>query len=135
VKVDGSCLCGAIAYEAVIDPDRCVICHCTNCQINSGTGFGWVVHVQDRNFTLKKGALKVYETNADSGRRRLLSFCGDCGTRIHAQTPEEPDSFFGLRAGTIRQRAQLRPRQQVWCGSAMPWVFDLGAIPGSERQS
>jgi len=134
MNVDGGCLCGAIKYQAVLDPERCAICHCKNCQVNSGTAFGWIVHIQNRQFQLTCGRLKVFETIADSGRRRCLSFCGDCGTRIHAQTLEEPDAFFGLRAGTVRQRHLLAPKQQVWCRSAQPWAFDLPKIPREETQ-
>lgn len=127
-------MCGAITYRAVVNPDRCVICHCKTCQVNSGTAFGWVVHVQDRQFDLTRGALKVCETTADSGRRRCLSFCGDCGTRIHAHTPDLPDSFFGLRVGTVNQRDRLAPKTQVWCRSAQPWALDLSQVPGIETQ-
>jgi hypothetical protein len=72
------------------------------------------VHVQDGAFTLSTGPLKVFTGIADSGRRRELSFCPDCGTRIHARTQEDPNAFFGLRVGTIRQRHLLRPCRQVW---------------------
>ncbi|MCR9110683.1 MAG: GFA family protein [Rhodobacteraceae bacterium] len=134
MDVDGECLCGAIAYKAVVDPERCAICHCQNCQVNSGTAFGWVVHIRDGQFELTRGSLKIFEAIAESGRRRCLSFCGNCGTRIYAQTPEQPDAFFGLRVGTVRQRQLLAPRQQVWCRSAQDWAFDLLAIPRKEHQ-
>ena len=31
MKIDGSCHCGAIVYEADIDPAQVRICHCTDC--------------------------------------------------------------------------------------------------------
>jgi hypothetical protein len=102
--------------------------------MNSGTAFGVIVHVQHRQFEMLTGTLKAYRKTADSGRVRELSFCPECGTRIHAQTPGDATGFFGLRVGTITQRAQLRPRQQVWCGSALPWVFDLADIPRTATQ-
>jgi hypothetical protein len=34
-----------------------------------------------------------------------------------------------LRVGAIRQRAQLRPKVQVWCCSALDWAMDVRAIP------
>lgn len=134
MKINGHCLCGTVAYEAVIDPDRCAICHCTDCQTHSGSAFGVVVHVRDGAFALLSGELKIFTKTAESGRRRELSFCPECGTRIHARTPGDPDAFFGLRVGTIDQRHQLRPRQQVWCRSAAPWVFELAEISRKEDQ-
>jgi len=36
--------------------------------------------------------------------------------------------------GTARQRAQLPPKSQVWCRSALDWVMDLGSVARSDRQ-
>ena len=43
MKIDGGCLCRHITYQAEVDPDKVAICHCTDCQTNSGTAFGVVV--------------------------------------------------------------------------------------------
>ena len=133
MKVDGGCLCGQISYEAEIDADKVAVCHCTDCQVNSGTAFGVVAQVVDGNFVLRSGKLKEFEKIAESGRVRKLSFCPECGTRIHARTDGDPSAFFGLRVGTIRQRRELKPKIQVWCRSALPWVPELPEIP--ERQT
>jgi hypothetical protein len=71
---------------------------------------------------------------AESGRARQLSSCPECGTRIHARTKSDPKAFFGLRVGTIRQRAELKPKVQVWCGSALPWAADLSLILRRDAQ-
>ena len=47
MKVDGNCLCGHVTYEAEIDPEKVIICHCTDCQTNSGTAYGVVVGIVD----------------------------------------------------------------------------------------
>ncbi|MDA7429104.1 GFA family protein [Primorskyibacter aestuariivivens] len=134
MKVDGACLCGNIKYEAEIDPDRVAICHCSDCQTNSGSAYGVVASITNGQFRLLTGALQEFEKTAESGRVRHLSFCPNCGTRIHACTKDDPSAFFGLRVGTIRQRAQLKPRLQVWCSSALPWVSDLSSIPRRDDQ-
>ena len=41
---------------------------------------------------------------------------------------------YGLRVGSIRQRAELRPRSMGWCRSAQPWSMDLSALPRFEKQ-
>jgi hypothetical protein len=37
MKIDGRWHCGAITYEAEIDPDMVALCHCTDCQTWSGS--------------------------------------------------------------------------------------------------
>ena len=39
MKVDGACHCGRITFEAEIDPERVRICHCSDCQVLSGSAF------------------------------------------------------------------------------------------------
>ena len=134
MKIDGGCLCRHITYEAVVDPDKVAICHCTDCQTHSGTAFGAVVGITDGQFHLRSGTLKTFEKIADSGTRRALAFCPECGTRIHARTVGEGSSFFGLRLGTVNQRDQLTPKRQVWSRSAQGWLADLESIPKFEKQ-
>ena len=135
MKIDGNCLCGHITYEAEIDPQSVTICHCTDCQTHSATAYGVVVGIVGDAFRLLGGELKTYEKIAQSGTVRALTFCPECGTRIHAKTVGEGSSFFGLRVGTVRQRDRLKPSLQVWCRSAQDWVSDLRAIPQLDEQS
>ena len=107
MTVNGECLCGQIQFEAEIDPKTATICHCTDCQINSGTAFGYVVGAVNDSFKLLTGELSFYIKSADSGAKRELAFCGNCGTRIFARPVDGKSSFFGLRVGTIRQRRDL----------------------------
>jgi hypothetical protein len=37
MKVEGSCHCGQITFEAEIDPNAVRICHCTDCQTLTGS--------------------------------------------------------------------------------------------------
>lgn len=134
MKVDGAYLCGAVTYEAEIDPARVAICHCTGCQVNSGSAFGVVAGVIDGRFELLTGDLQEYTKTAASGRARQLSFCPICAMWIHARTKDDAAAFFGLRVGTITQRAQLQPRLQVWCEPRLAWVTDLDKISGRETQ-
>lgn len=113
MEVAGSCLCGDVTCEAEIDPARVALCHRADCQVNSGAALGGVVAVGGAGFRLRAGRLTEFEKTAGSGRERQLSFCGRCGTRIHARTRGDPGAFFGLGVGTIRQRATLRPRVQA----------------------
>ena len=125
MNIDGTCLCGQIKFEAIIDPEKTTICHCTDCQINSVTAFGYVVGAINDSFNLLKGELSFYIKLADSGAKRELAFCGKCGTRIYAKPENGESGFFGLRVGTIRQRQSLHPKRQVCKKSCLDWVQDI----------
>ena len=128
MHIDGGCHCGKVGYEADIDPEKVILCHCTDCQVISGTAFRTVVFVPESRFDLRKGSLKTYVKTADSGNQRAMAFCAECGTHIYATSVDGDDKVLGLRVGTARQRRELRPGKQVWCGSALDWVTDLAAI-------
>ena len=130
MKVDGSCHCGAIAFEAEIDPDRVRVCHCADCQKLSGTAFRVVAPCAEADFNLTRGQPKNYVKIAESGGRRIQAFCGDCGSPLYA-TSDEPagNRTFGIRVGVITQRNQLAPKRQFWHRSALPWLPELpGAV-------
>jgi hypothetical protein len=130
MKIDGACHCGRISYEAEVKPDYVVICHCTDCQTNSGAPYRANVPVLIENFQLK-GEPNFYETTGGSGRKGKLAFCGNCGSALFSGRAEGA-TYYNLRLGAIRQRAELVPKAQYFCRSAMPWVNDLAQIPRSE---
>ena len=55
MKIDGSCHCGFIKYEAEVNPDEVYICHCADCQSISGSPFRWAVSVPEEHFKLLSG--------------------------------------------------------------------------------
>ena len=136
MHVDGSCHCGDITYKAEIDPGKVIICHCTDCQVLSSSAFRMVVLAEKGSFRLLKGKPTTYIKTADSGRKRAHAFCPRCGTQMYATPPgDNPEQHFGLRVGSIRQRAQLRPSRQLWCRSAFRWLDDIASLPQSANAS
>ena len=133
MKIDGGCHCGAITYEAEVDPASVVVCHCTDCQKFSGSPYRVGAQAPAASFRLLTGTPKTYlKTTADSGRRRLQAFCGNCGSPIYTAA-EHDTPTYNLRVGTIRQRAALTPKRQKWCQSALPWATVEG-LPKAERE-
>lgn len=133
MKIDGRCHCGRIIFEAEIDPAAVTICHCTDCQMLSGSAFRANVRASADSFRLLSGAPRSYIKIADSGNRRRHAFCGECGTPIYACAPESPQSY-SLRVGTISQRAAVSPTHQIWRRSALGWVDGLATLPASETE-
>jgi hypothetical protein len=130
MKIEGSCHCGFITYEAEVDPDRTAICHCTDCQTLSGSPFRVSVPAERKDFRLLSGEPQVYVKIGDSGSKRAQAFCPKCGAPIYATAFDDPNARVNLRVGAIRQRDQLVPKQQIWARSGQAW---LGKIPGLPR--
>ena len=134
MKIDGSCHCGYISYEADVDPDNVEICHCTDCQTQSGSAFRTVVPTPEKEFKLLSGQPKIYVKAAESGAQRELAFCPECGTPIYSTAVGEGPKFYGIRVGTVHQRDDLPPKTQYWVRSAQHWVENIGALPKVEKQ-
>lgn len=134
MKIDGACYCGEIAFEADVNPDSAVICHCTDCQATSGSAFRTIVPASAETFRVVSGVPKTYVKTAESGNRRELAFCAICGTHVWACDEGDDPGRISIRAGTVRQRGRLAPRRQIWCRSAQPWLADMGSLPRVERQ-
>jgi hypothetical protein len=133
MKVDGRCHCGAITYEAEVDPEETIICHCTDCQALTGSAYRVIVRAPRETFVLH-GTPTIYVKTADSGTKRVHAFCPVCGSPIYATSAVPDPPVFSLRVGTLRQRAALRPRRQQWCASSLPWATSLESVEKVERQ-
>ncbi len=133
MKIDGGCHCGHIRYEAEIDPDGVMICHCTDCQTNSATAFRYGVLVKTADFRMTGGEPKRYLKTAESGSRRALAFCPECGTSLYGCDADNPQ-VYSLRLGTARQRDALVPRLQIWARSAVAWLPEIAAMPSFDTQ-
>lgn len=134
MKIDGACHCGLIRYEAEIDPETVAICHCTDCQTLTGSAFRIAVPATRQAFRLLAGQPKIYVKTAESGARRAQAFCAECGTPIYAAAVDDPQVYM-VRLGTVRQRAQLPPRAQIWCRSMLGWVTSLDSIRQISKQT
>ncbi len=130
MQVDGSCHCGQVTFKATVDPDRVMLCHCADCQITAGAAYTFNVPATTGTFELISGTPTIYtKTTADSGRHRAHGFCPNCATRIYSASVNTDPVQYVLRAGALKQRADLKPKRQIWCSAALDWAL----VEGPER--
>jgi len=129
MRVDGQCHCGRVSYEADIDPCKVSICHCTDCQSLTGSPYRVTAICDREQVRLSGDRPKIYAKTGDNGRTRFQHFCGECGSPLFTSGEGGPDDW-GIRWGSIRQRAALRPVRQIWCRSAALWVNQIEELPG-----
>jgi hypothetical protein len=133
MHVQGHCHCGQISYAADVDPADVSICHCTDCQMFTGSAYRVSVRTPVQSFRLLSGEPRTYIKTADSGARRIHAFCANCGTPVYASAIQNPPTY-SLRVGCLQQRAELPPRKQIWCRSSVAWSANLEDVPRVDRQ-
>lgn len=130
----GHCLCGAVTYEIDGDLIATAVCHCDNCQRQSGGAFSVNLIVLQSQLTIA-GELQTYENTNEDGsevfvRRR---FCGACGSPIVSEMTT-PAGVVAVKAGTLDDRSEVRPMAEVWCVDKQPWVELTGMAVSLERE-
>lgn len=134
MKVQGRCHCGAITYEAEVEPGTVNICHCLDCQMLTGSAFRANILVPADQFRILTGKPCQYIKVADSGAKRVHAFCDNCGSPIYARAAENPQTY-SLRLGALSQRDVLgRPARQVWTIRRLSWIPKLEGVSEVEGQ-
>jgi hypothetical protein len=133
MKIDGSCHCGYVTFEAEADPEATTICNCTDCQTMSGAPLRAVITTRPGTFVLLSGKPTEYRKTSESGVVRPQAFCQRCGTAIYSTTVGDDPKAYNVRLGVLRQRNELVPRRQIFARSQQKWVNDIAAIPKFEK--
>lgn len=113
------------------------VCHCTECQRQSGTAFSVFVAIPREALAIEgetgSYTAKGEEHETDNERR----FCLACGSPIVSYVEIVPDLAI-IKAGTLDDASWVTPAIEIWSRSAQPWVphFEGAARmqrgPGSE---
>ena len=121
-KISGKCLCGSIEYKTDADPVFSIICHCDDCQRQTGTAFSMTVGVPKATVVFKnEDKLKEYVGESASGNPVRRKFCQDCGSPIISMIAMAPDMYM-IKAGTLDDKSWLKPTHQFWCSTKQPWL-------------
>jgi hypothetical protein len=119
-KPEGRCLCGQFSYASDAEPLATVICHCKNCQRQSGAAFSLNVVVPAASLATK-GELKTYMDRGESGNTVERQFCASCGSPIFSLLSTNK-AIAIIKAGTLDDTSGLKPGAEVWCDSAQGWT-------------
>ena len=131
MQVDGNCHCGKISFQAEVDPGQVQVCHCTDCQVLSGSPYRASAPAAAETFKLISGSPKIYVKKSEDGTPRAQGFCADCGTPIYSAAVKDTPLYF-LRLGCLKQKAALSPKRRIWCRSELAWSLDISRLPKLE---
>jgi len=131
-NIVGGCLCGGVRYESDAEPVLTAVCHCRQCQKQTGSAFSILVALPKGSLKAEGRALAAFEDVGESGQPVTRMFCPECGSPIMGEVAATPELVW-LKAGTLDDPSWLEPQMNMWCDSAQPWVRMDDAIPAFER--
>ena len=133
-EITGGCLCGKVRYTATAAPLFQGVCHCTDCQRQTGTAYS-VVAAFGASDVKVTGDMKTYRNTGSSGNDVLRRFCAECGSPILSE-PAASQGMVFVKAGTLDDTSIVDPKVHVWCDSKQSWVaipegaMTFGKAPG-----
>ena len=113
----GSCLCGAVAYEADAPLERIVHCHCRTCRKTHGSAFSSVTAVPRTSFRWTRGESLLGAIESSPGKFRRS--CSTCGSHVMAERTNQP--VVMLRLGGLDTPVGERPEVHIWRSDAATW--------------
>lgn len=120
-KIKGSCLCGQVTYHSTAEePAMTAICHCPDCQKQSGAAFSTNVLVPTESVEFEGESRGQFVMKGASGQDVIRNFCTNCGSPLTTELPAF-SNLSAVKAGTLDDNSWVKPNIQIWCDTAKPW--------------
>ena len=114
----GSCQCESFRFEITAEPLTAYLCHCSDCQKQSGSAYGMAIVVPKEAFKALQGETSVYRKKAASGREADCAFCPACGNRLY----HDVGPVLLVKAGLLDDTRGIEPICNLWIKDKQPWV-------------
>jgi hypothetical protein len=115
----GSCLCGAVGYEATGDSVFQGFCQCLDCRKATGSGHLAAIGMPEAAVTVT-GEMKSFAKPADSGGIVSRYFCPECGSLMFDKSTGMP-GLVVLNVAVLDDPEVFKPESIVFTKSALSW--------------
>ncbi|HEX7013808.1 MAG TPA: GFA family protein [Steroidobacteraceae bacterium] len=120
--VQGSCLCGEVAFEFDDVPRRMVNCHCSRCRISRGAAHATNVFARSAKFRWTRRAGRVRTYKVPDAEQFTTTFCERCGSLL--PSPFEKIRQHLVPVGSLDTPLGITPTVNIYVASKTSW-FDI----------
>ena len=124
--VQGSCLCGGVAYEASGPLTLVACCHCTQCRKASGAEFATNATVPEEGFRVVRGEALLSAFESSPGNHRV--FCSRCGSPLFKRFGDGRKQIR-IRLGCLDTEIDERPIAHVFVSEKPAWSEITDSLP------
>ncbi len=123
----GSCLCGAIAYEATGEPLFMQHCHCLRCRRARGAALGSNLFYKETQFRWLRGSEQIREHKLPEAKFYTTAFCRQCGGAAPRVSSDR--GIVVIPAGTLDTDPPIRPQRHIFTNYRAPWFQITDSLP------
>ena len=121
--LEGGCQCGSVRYKYASEVLNIFVCHCIECQKQTGSACAMGLWVQESGLQRLRGTLRHWMRRLPSGQNMICEFCDQCGTRMyHTSDSNKTKGIVSIKPGTLDDTTWLQPRAHIWTCRAQPWM-------------
>ena len=124
--VSGSCLCGAIAFEAWDLSPQMAHCHCSMCRKFHGAAFATFGEALKTKFRWLRGEDQLSTFEAPNGTKR--KFCKVCGSSL-IFVPSKENDWVEFALGCLDTPLELRPDANIFTAYKAEWFEITDGLP------
>jgi len=124
--LSGSCLCGAVRYQASGELQRFYHCHCSRCRKATGTGHASNLFLKG-TIEWESGQDRIKSYKVPDAERFTNTFCETCGGRV-PRFIEQYGMVF-IPAGSLDVEPELKPQARIFMGSGANWSCGKAELP------
>jgi hypothetical protein len=123
--LQGSCLCGEIAFEIEGEPDRMFYCHCSRCRRSRSAAHGANAFFKPERFRWIRGESHVASYKPADARFYTAKFCDLCGSGAPNINPK----IGYVPAAMLDGNPDLKPTAHIFVQSKADWFDITDGVP------
>ena len=123
----GSCLCGAIQFEASHLSPQMGHCHCSMCRKFHGAAFATFGETTSDNFHWITGVELLKSYQAPNGTTR--QFCSECGSSLIFKPGAEDNGLVEFAFGALDDPIAERPDAHIFTAYKADWMELTDNLP------
>ena len=127
----GSCLCQNVKYEITGNMGIFQYCHCSRCRKFTGSAHAANLFVSPGDFRWLSGEDYVGRYDPADTKYFATCFCRNCGASLPWLSKSE--KVVVIPAGTLDEDPEIKPSQNIFCGSRPDWYTAASSISEYEE--
>jgi hypothetical protein len=128
--IQGSCLCGEVAFEIAGAPERLMFCHCSRCRRARSAAHGSNLFFKPAQIRWLRGESLVKYYKDPSARFFSTAFCEKCGSGAPRVNVERQIAY--VPAGALDTDPGVKA-MRIFVGSKASWVDVTDSLPRFEE--